>query len=156
MHQGHLGVVLVILLQLFIPFLIVFEDSCQPQNRQGLVSSLVLLQVAEFGRVAIVTKAAAEEGCTTYAQGGVCAVLDPLDSVDKHIQDTMVAGAHLNNLGYVLFSAVMTFGNLWIAAWVGSCKGDWIWTDAGGCTACFSCLSPILVLHLCDKHIYCA
>ncbi|KAL3135610.1 hypothetical protein ABBQ38_006091 [Trebouxia sp. C0009 RCD-2024] len=55
------------------------------------------LQVAEFGRVAIVTKAQADEGCTTYAQGGVCAVLDPLDSVEKHVQDTMVAGAHLNN-----------------------------------------------------------
>lgn len=54
-------------------------------------------QVAEFGRVAIITKAQADEGCTAYAQGGVCAVLDPLDSVDKHIQDTMVAGAHLNN-----------------------------------------------------------
>lgn len=46
--------------------------------------------------MAIVTKAAAEEGCTTYAQGGVCAVLDPFDSVDKHVRDTMVAGAHLN------------------------------------------------------------
>lgn len=59
--------------------------------------SLSCFQVAEFGRVAIITKAHADEGCTTYAQGGVCAVLDPLDSVDKHVQDTMVAGAHLNN-----------------------------------------------------------
>lgn len=48
----------------------------------------------------MITKATADEGCTTYAQGGVCAVLDPLDSVDKHVQDTMVAGAHLNNPGY--------------------------------------------------------
>ena len=58
--------------------------------------------MAEFGQVAVITKATVEEGCTTYAQGGVCAVLDPLDSVDKHISDTMVAGAHLNNPGYVL------------------------------------------------------
>lgn len=56
----------------------------------------MLMQVAEYGQAAVVTKAAAEEGCTTYAQGGVCAVLDPFDSVDKHVRDTMVAGAHLN------------------------------------------------------------
>jgi len=55
--------------------------------------------VAEFGRVAVITKATADEGCTTYAQGGVCAVLDSLDSVEKHVQDTMVAGGHLNNPG---------------------------------------------------------
>lgn len=59
------------------------------------------MQVAEYGQVAVVTKAAAEEGCTTYAQGGVCAVLDPLDSVEKHVHDTMVAGAHLNIPEYV-------------------------------------------------------
>lgn len=51
----------------------------------------------------MITKATADEGCTTYAQGGVCAVLDPLDSVEKHVQDTMVAGAHLNNPGSVPF-----------------------------------------------------
>ncbi len=62
--------------------------------------------MAAFGRVAVITKATADEGCTTYAQGGVCAVLDPLDSVEKHVQDTMVAGAHLNNPGYVLTFAV--------------------------------------------------
>ncbi len=54
------------------------------------------VQVAEHGTVAIVTKDRAEEGCTTYAQGGVCAVLDPFDSVDKHARDTMTAGAFLN------------------------------------------------------------
>ena len=64
---------------------------------RGVAHDYSAVQVAEFGRVAIVTKASADEGCTTYAQGGVCAVLDPLDSVDKHVQDTMVAGAHLNN-----------------------------------------------------------
>ena len=49
------------------------------------------------GTVAIITKDAAAEGCTRYAQGGVCAVLDPLDSVDRHVHDTMVAGAFLND-----------------------------------------------------------
>lgn len=67
----------------------------------GIAGLTYALKVAEFGRVAVVTKASADEGCTTYAQGGVCAVLDPVDSIEKHVQDTMVAGAHLNNIGAV-------------------------------------------------------
>ena len=50
--------------------------------------------------MAVVTKAAAEEGCTQYAQGGVCAVLDTADSAESHIRDTFVAGCFLNNLGW--------------------------------------------------------
>ena len=46
---------------------------------------------------AIITKHDADEGCTKLAQGGVCAVLDEHDSVEKHIQDTQVAGAFLND-----------------------------------------------------------
>jgi len=43
-----------------------------------------------------VTKEEATEGCTKYAQGGVSAVLAELDSVEDHVQDTMVAGDFLN------------------------------------------------------------
>lgn len=45
----------------------------------------------------MVTKAQAEEGCTQYAQGGVCAVLGKHDSVEAHVEDTMIAGDHLNS-----------------------------------------------------------
>ena len=34
-------------------------------------------------------------------QGGVSAVLDPNDSVENHISDTIVAGAHLNDVEVV-------------------------------------------------------
>lgn len=61
----------------------------------GIAGLSYALKVAESGRVAIVTKDVASEGSTRYAQGGICAVLDPLDSVDSHAQDTMVAGDFL-------------------------------------------------------------
>jgi L-aspartate oxidase len=63
----------------------------------GIAGLSYALKVAEYGRVAVVTKDFADEGCTQYAQGGVCAVLDAADSVDSHVHDTMVAGAFLND-----------------------------------------------------------
>lgn len=64
----------------------------------GIAGLSYALKVAPYGKVAVITKDGASEGCTRYAQGGVCAVLDPLDSVEKHVRDTMVAGAFLNDL----------------------------------------------------------
>ncbi|PSC69033.1 L-aspartate oxidase [Micractinium conductrix] len=63
----------------------------------GIAGLSYALKVAEYGRVALVTKAGAAEGCTAYAQGGICAVLDQQDSVEAHAHDTMVAGAWLND-----------------------------------------------------------
>lgn len=56
------------------------------------------LKVANYGKVLIVTKDKKEEGNTRYAQGGIAAVWDRThDSIEKHIQDTIVAGAGLND-----------------------------------------------------------
>ncbi|CAL5370070.1 unnamed protein product [Camellia sinensis] len=43
----------------------------------------------------LITKAKPHESNTNYAQGGVSAVLCPSDSVENHMQDTIVAGAYL-------------------------------------------------------------
>ena len=63
----------------------------------GIAGLSYALKVAEHGSVAIVTKEQAAEGSTTYAQGGVCAVLGANDSVEAHIEDTMVAGDFINS-----------------------------------------------------------
>ena len=63
----------------------------------GIAGLSYALEVAERGSVTIVTKASASEGCTQYAQGGVAAVLSPLDSVADHVRDTHAAGCFLND-----------------------------------------------------------
>lgn len=67
----------------------------------GIAGLSYALKVAQHGRVALVTKASADEGCTRYAQGGICAVLDATDSVADHVRDTMIAGAFLNDRRWV-------------------------------------------------------
>lgn len=61
----------------------------------GVAGLRYALEVSKHGSVAIITKAEPHESNTNYAQGGVSAVLCPKDSVESHMQDTIVAGAHL-------------------------------------------------------------
>lgn len=61
----------------------------------GVAGLRYALEVAKHGSVAVITKAEPHESNTNYAQGGVSAVLCPSDSVESHVQDTIVAGAYL-------------------------------------------------------------
>jgi L-aspartate oxidase len=45
--------------------------------------------------IAVVSKRELQEGSTFYAQGGISAVLGPMDSVSSHIKDTLKAGGAL-------------------------------------------------------------
>lgn len=61
----------------------------------GVAGLTFALNVAEHGKVAIVTKKESAESNTNYAQGGIAAVMNPTDSFEAHIQDTLIAGAGL-------------------------------------------------------------
>jgi L-aspartate oxidase len=56
----------------------------------GLTTALRLRQRVE--RVMLVTKTVLSEGSTLWAQGGIAAALDPADSPEEHLHDTLVAG----------------------------------------------------------------
>ncbi len=64
----------------------------------GLTYAYKMANKFQDKKVLIVTKAAAEETNTKYAQGGVAVVFDPEnDSFEKHIEDTLIAGDGLCN-----------------------------------------------------------
>ncbi len=59
----------------------------------GLASALMLAEKNK--KVAILTKKNLAECNSYYAQGGIAAVIDMNDSVDDHINDTLIAGSGL-------------------------------------------------------------
>ncbi|WP_198969623.1 L-aspartate oxidase [Xylophilus sp. ASV27] len=61
----------------------------------GLAGLSAALHLAPRHRVAVLTKGALADGASQWAQGGIAAVLAEGDSVEQHLQDTLVAGAGL-------------------------------------------------------------
>lgn len=55
-------------------------------------------------KIAVLAKSHLNDASTYYAQGGVAAVLDQTDSIEQHIDDTMIAGGHLCHLDAVKFT----------------------------------------------------
>ncbi len=69
----------------------------------GAAGLTAALQLAQKYKVAVLAKGALSDGATAWAQGGIAAVLEPGDTFDSHIEDTMVAGGGLNNRATVEF-----------------------------------------------------
>ena len=63
----------------------------------GVAGLTFAIKMAEFGRVAIVTKKGVMDSNTSLAQGGIASVFGKLDSFDLHIQDTLASGDGLCN-----------------------------------------------------------
>lgn len=61
----------------------------------GMAGLMSALHLADHGKVVLVTKGRLQDCNSNFAQGGICCVMDPDDSFDKHARDTMIAGAWL-------------------------------------------------------------
>jgi L-aspartate oxidase len=62
----------------------------------GVAGLTVALYAPSNLRVAVFSRGKLNDGSTYYAQGGIAVALGPDDSVERHIQDTLSAGAGLN------------------------------------------------------------
>ena len=64
----------------------------------GLAGQSAALRLASSHcSVVLVSKRSLEDSASGWAQGGIAAVLDSRDSIEAHIQDTLIAGAWLND-----------------------------------------------------------
>lgn len=61
----------------------------------GLAGLSFALKAAKAGTVAVITKKAKAETNTAWAQGGIAAVTEGTDSIEAHLNDTLIAGAGL-------------------------------------------------------------
>ncbi len=61
----------------------------------GAAGLTAALKLAPYLRVAVLSKGEMSGGSTRWAQGGIAAVLEATDSIQSHIDDTLVAGAGL-------------------------------------------------------------
>jgi L-aspartate oxidase len=69
----------------------------------GLAGLSAALHLAPTHRVAILTKRELNDGSSRWAQGGIAAVMGEGDTLESHVQDTLVAGAGLCDLAATRF-----------------------------------------------------
>jgi len=67
----------------------------------GIAGLSYALKCAELGEVVVVTKKKDMDTATNLAQGGIAAVLEKNDSVESHVEDTLLSGAGLCDEGVV-------------------------------------------------------
>jgi L-aspartate oxidase len=81
----------------------------------GAAGLTAALNLAEHRKVAVIAKGALGESATNWAQGGIAAVLEEGDTFEAHVNDTMIAGAGLNDrkvVDYVVGEAPAAIGRL--------------------------------------------
>ena len=61
----------------------------------GLAGLTLALQVADSKKVCIVSKRTMQDSASSWAQGGIATVLNSDDSIEEHVEDTLIAGAGL-------------------------------------------------------------
>jgi len=63
----------------------------------GMAGLIYALKVADHGSVFLLSKSSMDDTATSYAQGGIAAVMYSPDNYEKHFNDTISAGAGHNN-----------------------------------------------------------
>src|SRR5215203_6804590 len=84
-------------------YLVPFKASRLPQQITdvlviggGVAGLRAAIAAADAGAdVVLLTKDTIEQSNTWYAQGGIAAVLQPLDSYESHVEDALKGGAGL-------------------------------------------------------------
>ncbi|WP_417357302.1 L-aspartate oxidase [Gallaecimonas pentaromativorans] len=71
----------------------------------GAAGLTLALKLADTAQVLVLAKGPLKEGSTFYAQGGIAAVFDETDTVESHVEDTMVAGGGICEKDAVRFTA---------------------------------------------------
>ncbi len=71
----------------------------------GAAELSLALRMADQHQVIVLSKGLVTEGSTFYAQGGIAAVFDETDSIDSHVEDTLIAGAGICDRHAVEFVA---------------------------------------------------
>ncbi|EHP8255021.1 L-aspartate oxidase [Escherichia coli] len=71
----------------------------------GAAGLSLALRLADQHQVIVLSKGPVTEGSTFYAQGGIAAVFDETDSIDSHVEDTLIAGAGIYDRHAVEFVA---------------------------------------------------
>lgn len=71
----------------------------------GAAGLTAALRLADDAKVIVLSKGPVSEGSTKYAQGGIAAVFDETDSIDAHVEDTLIAGAGICDRNAVQFTA---------------------------------------------------
>lgn len=61
----------------------------------GLAGLTLALNLAASKKICLVSKRAISDSASSWAQGGIAAVINNDDSIEAHIQDTLIAGAGL-------------------------------------------------------------
>lgn len=71
----------------------------------GAAGLSLALRLADQHQVIVLSKGPVTEGSTFYAQGGIAAVFDESDSIDSHVEDTLIAGGGICDRHAVEFVA---------------------------------------------------
>ena len=103
----------------------------------GAAGLTAALELAPDLKVGVLAKGDISGGSTAWAQGGIAAVLEPGDTFESHIEDTMIAGAGLNDRRSVEYvvenapAAIERLAQLGVPFDRGSAEG-WHLTREGG------------------------